>query len=34
MIENRFDHVGLNVIDLEASIAFLKDMFGFEVIQR
>jgi catechol 2,3-dioxygenase-like lactoylglutathione lyase family enzyme len=34
MIENRFDHVGLNVIDLEASISFLKEMFGFEVIQR
>jgi len=34
MIENRFDHVGLNVVDLEASIAFLKEMFGFEVIQR
>ena len=34
MIENRFDHVGLNVIDLDASIAFLKEMFGFEVIQR
>jgi len=34
MIENRFDHVGLNVIDLEASITFLKDMFGFEIIQR
>ena len=34
MIENRFDHVGLNVIDLDASIVFLRDMFGFEVIQR
>ena len=34
MIENRFDHVGLNVIDLDASIAFLKEMFRFEVIQR
>jgi catechol 2,3-dioxygenase-like lactoylglutathione lyase family enzyme len=34
MIENRFDHVGLNVKDLDASISFLKEMFGFEVIQR
>lgn len=34
MIENRFDHVGLNVINLDTSIAFLKEMFGFEVIQR
>jgi len=34
MIETRFDHVGLNVIDLDASIAFLKAMFGFEIIQR
>jgi catechol 2,3-dioxygenase-like lactoylglutathione lyase family enzyme len=24
MIENRFDHVGLNVKDLDATIAFLK----------
>jgi len=34
MIENRFDHVGLNVKDLDASIAFLKAMFSFDVIQR
>lgn len=34
MIENRFDHVGLNVTDLDASIAFLKEMFDFDVIQR
>ena len=34
MIENRFDHVGLNVNDLEASIGFLEAMFGFKVIQK
>ena len=34
MIENRFDHVGLNVKDLDASIAFLKAMFDFDVLQR
>lgn len=34
MIETRFDHVGLNVVDHDASIAFLKAMFGFEIIQR
>jgi catechol 2,3-dioxygenase-like lactoylglutathione lyase family enzyme len=34
MIENRFDHIGLNVTDLDASIAFLKAMFDFNVIQR
>jgi catechol 2,3-dioxygenase-like lactoylglutathione lyase family enzyme len=34
MIEPRFDHVGLNVADLDASIAFLKAMFAFEVIQK
>ncbi len=34
MIENRFDHVGLNVKDLDESIAFFKAMFGFDVVQR
>ena len=34
MIEGRFDHVGLNVSDLDAAIAFLKAMFGFEVLQK
>lgn len=34
MIENRFDHVGLNVKDLDETIAFLKAMFGFDIIQR
>jgi catechol 2,3-dioxygenase-like lactoylglutathione lyase family enzyme len=34
MIVNRFDHVGLNVKDLDATIAFLKAMFDFNVIQR
>lgn len=34
MIENRFDHVGLNVKDLDATIVFLKAMFDFDVIQR
>ena len=34
MIEPRFDHVGINVADLDASIAFLKAMFDFDVIQN
>lgn len=34
MIGNRFDHVGLNVKDLDESIVFLNAMFGFDVIQR
>lgn len=34
MIEPRFDHVGINVADLDASIAFLKAMFDFDVIQK
>ena len=34
MIEFRFDHVGLNVADLDTSIKFLEAMFGFEVIQK
>jgi catechol 2,3-dioxygenase-like lactoylglutathione lyase family enzyme len=33
-IEYRFDHVGLTVADLDAGIAFLGEMFGFEVIRR
>lgn len=34
MIEFRFDHVGLNVADLDVGIKFLEAMFGFEVIQK
>ena len=34
MIKPQFDHVGLNVADLDASIAFLKAMFDFDVIQK
>lgn len=34
MIEYRVDHVGLNVDDLDETIAFLQEMFGFEVLQR
>ncbi len=34
MIEPQFDHVGINVADLDASIAFLKAMFDFDVIQK
>jgi catechol 2,3-dioxygenase-like lactoylglutathione lyase family enzyme len=34
MIEPQFDHVGLNVVDLDESIAFFTAMFGFEVIQK
>ena len=34
MIENRFDHVGMNVKNLDESIAFLKAMFDFNVIQK
>ncbi|SNB47242.1 VOC family protein [Geobacter sp. DSM 9736] len=34
MIEPGYDHVGLNVIDVDESIAFLQEMFGFSVIKR
>ena len=34
MIEYRVDHIGLNVTDLDAEIDFLREMFGFDVIQR
>ena len=34
MIENRFDHIGLNVSDLDSSISFLKAMFDFDLLQR
>ncbi len=28
------DHVGLNIIDLDESIGFYRDMFGFRLIER
>ncbi len=34
MIRKELDHVGLNVADLEKSIAFYQDMFGFSVIEK
>lgn len=34
MIGSRFDHVGLNVIDLDKTLSFLQEMFDFEVIER
>jgi catechol 2,3-dioxygenase-like lactoylglutathione lyase family enzyme len=34
MIRKQLDHVGLNVADLEKSIAFYQDMFGFRVIEK
>ena len=34
MIKKELDHVGLNVADLEKSIAFYQDMFGFSVIEK
>ncbi len=34
MIRQRIDHVGLNVVDLDESIAFYRDMFGFALIER
>lgn len=34
MIQKQFDHVGLNVADLDHSIAFYHEMFGFPVIEK
>ena len=31
---NVFDHVGIYVIDLEASIEFYRDLFGFKIHSR
>ena len=34
MIKNQLDHIGLNVADLENSIAFYQSLFGFSVIEQ
>jgi catechol 2,3-dioxygenase-like lactoylglutathione lyase family enzyme len=34
MIQPRIDHIGLNVDNLDASIAFYQNLFGFAVIER
>ena len=34
MIESRIDHVGLNVQDLDESVEFYQQLFGFEVIEK
>jgi catechol 2,3-dioxygenase-like lactoylglutathione lyase family enzyme len=34
MIHKQFDHEGLNVTDLDKSIAFYHEMFGFAVIEK
>ncbi len=34
MTRQRIDHVGLNVLDLDESIAFYRDMFGFRLLER
>ncbi|MDD2658412.1 MAG: VOC family protein [Methylococcales bacterium] len=34
MIYKQFDHVGLNVRDLDKSIAFYQEMFGFALIEK
>lgn len=34
MIKKQLDHVGLNVTDLDESIAFYREMFGFPLIEK
>lgn len=34
MIKHQFDHIGLNVTDLDTSLAFYQNLFGFTVIER
>ena len=34
MIKKKIDHIGLNVANLEKSIAFYQEMFGFSVIEK
>ncbi len=34
MFHKQFDHVGLNVTDLDKSIAFYQEMFGFALIEK
>lgn len=33
-MEAKFDHVGLNVRDLDEAIGFCREAFGFELLQR
>lgn len=33
-MQPQFDHVGLNVRDLDEALRFCRDMFGFALIQR
>lgn len=30
----RFDHIGINVRDLDEAVSFYRDFFGFTVIER
>ena len=34
MIKKQLDHVDLSVADLDKSIAFYQDMFGFSVLEK
>lgn len=34
MIKPQIDHIGLNVLDLQESIDFYRDFFGFDLIEK